>query len=249
MTMTLNYTLMSARATFRNTRFLIFTLILPLVLYLIYTGLYKGQSIDDSPGGYSTSAYLMISMAAFGGIGAAINSAARVAIERSTGWNRQLRLTALSPQAYLVAKAAVSMMVCLPAILLVFVAGAVVGDVSLTAGQWVAAGLAIWLGLIPFTVIGLVIGFAGTADSVQPMTMLVYLGMSILGGLWFPLEGMAGWLQNLAKALPSYQMAALARATTGYGSFSLFGVLVLLAWTVAMGFVVSWAYRRSGSKI
>lgn len=249
MTMALSYTMMSARSTFRNTRFLIFTMVLPLVLYLIYTGLYKGQSIDDSPGGYSVDTYLMISMAAFGGIGAAINSAARVAIERSTGWNRQLRLTALSPQAYLFAKAAVSMLVCLPAIVLVFVAGALIGDVSLTPGQWLGAGVAIWLGLIPFTVIGLVIGFAATADSVQPMSMLVYLGMSILGGLWFPLEGMAGWLQTAAKVLPSYQLAALARASTGYGSFSAVGILVLVGWTVVMGFIGSWAYRRSGSRI
>ncbi len=245
MTMALRYTGLSARTAFRNKRFLIFTIGLPLVMYLIYSNLYGGQNIGD---GYSVSAYLMVSMAAFGGIGAAINTGARVAIERSTGWNRQLRLTALTPPAYLVAKAAVSMLVCLPAIALVFLAGRVVGQVHLTGVQWLSAAVVLWLGLIPFAVAGLVIGFAGTPESVQPISMLAYLGSSLLGGLWFPLESMAGWMQDVAKLLPSYHLAANARAVSGYGDFSAPGVLVLAGWTVALGAVGAWAYRRSGRR-
>jgi ABC-2 type transport system permease protein len=248
MTMVLRYTGLSAKIAFRNKRFLIFTVGLPLVMYLIYSNLYGGQTIDESTG-YSVSTYLMISMAAFGGIGAAINSAARVAIERQTGWNRQLRLTALSPRAYLVSKAAVSMLLCLPAIALVFIAGRLVGGVHLSGGQWLGAGLALWLGLIPFTVVGLVIGFAATADSVQPMTMLVYLGSSLLGGLWFPLESMSSWMRDIAKVTPAYHLAAISRAVSGFGDFGVLNILVLLAWTAGLGAVGGWAYRRSGRRV
>ena len=94
MSMTLTYTAIAARSTFRNTRFVIFTLALPLVMYLLFNGLYGQQ--QDAASGISVSAYLMVSMAAYGGLGAAINAGARVAIERQTGWNRQLRLSALS---------------------------------------------------------------------------------------------------------------------------------------------------------
>ena len=47
-----------------------------------------------------------------------LTAGARIAIERQTGWNRQLRLSALSPRAYIVSKSAVSLLVALPAILL-----------------------------------------------------------------------------------------------------------------------------------
>ena len=85
MTMALNYTLVSTRSTFRNTSFVIFTLALPLALYLLFNSLYGGQNGDSSTGGITASAYLMVSMAAYGGLGAAINAGARVAVERQTG--------------------------------------------------------------------------------------------------------------------------------------------------------------------
>jgi hypothetical protein len=49
MGMTLTYTLISARSTFRNTRFVIFTMALPLVMYLLFNGLY-GQQQESSSG-------------------------------------------------------------------------------------------------------------------------------------------------------------------------------------------------------
>ena len=93
---------MSTRPAFRNVRFLVLTVALPLLLFLLYANLYQGQ---DAGNGLTVVAYLMVSMASFGCIGAAINTGARIAIERQVGWNRQLRLTALPAHSYLVAKA------------------------------------------------------------------------------------------------------------------------------------------------
>ena len=107
-TMTVRYAQLSARTAIRNVRFLVLTVALPVVLYLVYPASIEGQTMDDATG-YSINAYLMVSMAAFGGIGAALNATARIAIERQTGWNRQLRLTALTPAGYVTAKIAVAM--------------------------------------------------------------------------------------------------------------------------------------------
>ena len=62
-------------------------------------------------------------MAAFGAISASISTGGRVATERHIGWNRQLRLTPLPGWGYLAVKAAVAMLVALPALLLVFGVG------------------------------------------------------------------------------------------------------------------------------
>jgi ABC-2 type transport system permease protein len=245
MSMTLNYTVVSTRATFRNTQFVLFTLALPLILYLLFNSLYGKQ---DSGTGISVSAYLMVSMASYGALGAAINSGARIAIERQAGWNRQLRLTALSGRGYMVSRSIVSLLVALPAIVLVFLAGRIIGKVSLPIGTWLLAGVAVWLALIPFAVIGLVIGFVASFEAVQPLSVLVFLAMSILGGLWFPVEQLPGFLQHLAKGLPSYWVGEIGRDMVGGVALPLGGIGVLAAWTVVMAAIGVWGYRRSGRR-
>ena len=142
------------------------------------------------------------------------------------------------------------MLVTLPALVLVFIAGATVGDVSLSAAGWLDTGLAVWLGLIPFAVLGLVIGFAGTVDTVQPISMITYLGLSILGGLWFPVEQFPAFLQDVAKVTPSYWLADLGRSVLVGDGVPITAVLVLAAWTVvARAWSGVMAYRRSGTKI
>jgi ABC-2 type transport system permease protein len=244
--MTVRYALISTRTAYRNVRFLVLTVALPLLLFLLYSNIYQGQ---DAGGGLSVVAYLMVSMASFGCIGAAINTGSRVATERQTGWNRQLRLTALPAQSYLVAKAVVSMLVTLPALVLVFLAGATVGHVELDAGQWLGTGVAVWLGLIPFAVLGLVIGFAGTVDTVQPISMITYLGLSILGGLWFPVEAFPTFLQGVAKVMPSYWLADLGRSVLAGTGVPVTAVLVLTGWTLLLGAAGILAYARSGRKL
>jgi len=244
--MTVRYALISTRTAYRNTRFLVLTVALPLLLFVLYSNIYQGQ---DAGGGLSVVAYLMVSMASFGCIGAAINTGARIAIERQTGWNRQLRLSALPAHSYLAAKAAVSMLVTLPALVLVFIAGATIGGVSLGAGQWWETGLAVWLGLIPFAVLGLVIGFAGTVDAVQPISMVTYLGLSILGGLWFPVEAFPAFLQDVAKMTPSYWLAELGRSVLVGSGVPLTAVLVLAGWTAVLTAWGAFAYSRSGKKV
>lgn len=244
--MTVRYALISTRTVYRNTGFLVLTVALPLLLFLLYANLYQGQDAGD---GLTVVAYLMVSMASFGCIGAAINTGARVAVERQVGWNRQLRLTALPARSYLIAKAAVSMLVTLPALILVFIAGATIGGVSLSAGRWLETGLAVWLGLIPFAVLGLVIGFAGTVDTVQPISMITYLGLSILGGLWFPVDLFPQFLQDVAKITPSYWLAELGRTVLAGDGVPMTAVVVLAVWTIALGALGAFAYSRSGKKL
>lgn len=244
--MTLNYARISAVSTFRNPRFVIFTALLPVVMFLLFNGLYGGQG--QSEGGINAGAYLMISMACYGAIGGSINAGTRIALERQTGWNRQLRLSALSPQGYMIAKAAVSMLVAIPALILVFLLGAFVGHVQLSAGGWLLTGLAIWISIIPFAMLGLVIGFLATPDSTQPITIVVYLGLSILGGLWIPLEQFPSAMTTIAKVLPTYWVAENGRGVVSGAGVPGQGVLVLAIWTVVLGLVGMAAYRRSGRK-
>ena len=45
--MTVRYALISTRAAYRNLRFLVLTVALPLLLFLLYANIYQGQSTDS----------------------------------------------------------------------------------------------------------------------------------------------------------------------------------------------------------
>jgi ABC-2 type transport system permease protein len=93
-----------------------------------------------------------------------------------------------------------------------------------------------------------VIGFVAGVDAVQPLTVLVYMGMSILGGLWFPVDQLSPFLRGVAKVLPSYWVGEVGRSVLGRQGIPGTGVLVLAAWTVGLGLFGALAYRRSGRK-
>ena len=97
------YTRYELVRTFRNRRFFIFSLVFPLVLYYLIAGPNRDET-DIGNTGISAPLYYMVGLAAYGAMTAMIASGARIAAERSLGWNRQLRITPLSTRAYFRAK-------------------------------------------------------------------------------------------------------------------------------------------------
>ncbi|MBA3905202.1 MAG: ABC transporter permease [Pseudonocardiales bacterium] len=234
------------RRMFRSPRFVIFTVGLPLVYFLIFSGIYaQGAAADRA----ATIVALMVMMAAFGAISASISVGGRVANERAIGWNRQLRLTPLPGWGYLAAKAASAMIVVLPALLLVFLVAALVKGVDLDAGTWLRVLLAAWLGVLPFTAVGLFIGMAATPDSAQSMSTVTMLLFSILGGVLIPVQVLpAAWVA-VAEFLPSYWIVAQTMGQAFGTGVDAEGVLVALGWLVVVGALVAVRYRRDALRV
>lgn len=241
--MTSRYLLLEVRRAYRNRRFLIFTIIFPVGLFLVYSSMYSG----GKTGGVGTHAYLMASMAAFGAMVAALSSGTRIAVERDSGWNRQLRLTPLRPSSYLVGKAVVGMLVALPAIILVYAAGALVEGVDLGGIQWLGSAVGLWLGVLPFAMLGIVIGYLASPESSQPIFAICFMGLSLFGGLWIPVEVLPETMAQIAQILPSYWLGLIARSPLGDG-LDWVAVPVLAGWTVLLALVVAWRYRADTAR-
>jgi ABC-2 type transport system permease protein len=123
-------------------------------------------------------------MATFGTVGASLNAAMRISLERKSGWTRQLRLTALPGSSYVTAKLVASGVTTLPAIIGVFLLGAVEG-VRFSAGAWIGTAAILWVGGFVFAALGVALGYAAAPDSVQPIVMITYMLMAMAGGTWF----------------------------------------------------------------
>jgi ABC-2 type transport system permease protein len=232
------------RRTFRSPRFVIFTVGFPLVYFLIFSGIYA-----SGPDGAQALVALMVMMSAFGAISASISVGSRVAIERGIGWNRQLRLTPLPGWGYLAVKAAVAMLVALPALVLVFVVAAAVKGVDLSALTWLRVFLAAWLGVLPFAAIGLLVGMAATPDSAQGMSTVAMLLFSILGGVLIPPSVLPSVMVSIAKLLPSYWIVDTAMGQAFGTGISAQGVAVMLGWLLVAGALVAVRYRRDALRV
>ncbi|MEV0737383.1 ABC transporter permease [Streptomyces sp. NPDC050549] len=229
----------------RNRKFLFFSVIYPSVIFLLVSN--QTGNVDGT--GLSIAKYVMVSMASFGALTAVLmGNSERIAKERENGWVRQLRLTTLPGRGYVLAKTASAAVVSLPSIVVVFVVAALVKDVRLEAWQWLALTGAIWAGSLVFAALGVAIGYLASGDAVRPITMIVYFGLSILGGLWFPSTTFPAWLQDIAKWLPTHAYAALGQAIEQSRSPHAKDITLLVVYFALFAGGAAWLYRKDTLK-
>jgi ABC-2 type transport system permease protein len=222
----------------RNRRFLIFSVVFPLVLFLLVAGPNRDQTLQGLP--FPT--YYMAGMVAWGTMTAVISAGARIAAERSIGWNRQLRVSPLPVRTYFETKLASGYLVALVTMAIMYVAGTAFG-VRLTAAHWLEMTGLILIGLIPLAVLGVLLGHLLTVDSMGPAIGGATALFALLGGAWGPTAS-SGWLFSLVKLLPSYWLVQAGR--TGYGgdAWPAEAWLVLVAWTAVLTVLAVSVYRR-----
>jgi ABC-2 type transport system permease protein len=232
----------------RNRKFMFFSVIYPSAIFLIVAGNADGTTKVDGSG-LTVAAYVMVSMASFGALTAVLmGNSERIAKERESGWVRQLRLTTLPGRGYVLAKTASAAVVSLPSIVVVFAVAATVKHVRLDAWQWFALTGAIWAGSLVFAALGVAIGYLASGDAVRPITMIIYFGLSILGGLWMPSTTFPDWLQNIAKWLPTHAYAALGRAIEQSQAPHAQDIAILVAFFVLFAGGAAWLYRKDTLK-
>uniref|UniRef100_UPI003F6842D3 ABC transporter permease n=1 Tax=Streptomyces polyasparticus TaxID=2767826 RepID=UPI003F6842D3 len=242
--MLLDYLRLEIRRTLRDTGFVVLGIGMPVLMYLLFTNL--GASGDDAAG-YKLSA--MVGMAAYGALGAALGTGGAVAEDRSTGWLRQLRVTPLSPRQVVTGRAMSGSVTVLPAIAAVLAAGALVNGVRMDAWQWTVLVLLLWLGALPFTLLGLGNGYRLSTQVTGIANMICTMGLAIVGGLWFPTELFPGWLRTVSDYTPAHSFADLGWSTTAGTAPGATTLVVLFVWLLLFGAYAARSYRRSARTV
>ncbi|MFE6162359.1 ABC transporter permease [Streptomyces sp. NPDC056486] len=237
------YLRLEVRRTLRDPGFMIGGIGLPVLMYLLFTNIGGGSDHD----GWKTTS--MIGMAAYGSMIAALNTGTGVAEDKTIGWLRQLRVTPMTPREVVAGRALTGTVTVLPAIVAVFAAGALVNGVRLDAWQWAAAAVLLWLGSLPFTMLGLGNGYRLTAQTTGVVNTACNLGLAVLGGLWFPVDLFPGWLRALSDYTPTHRFAQLGTSVTDGGGIGLGTVAVLTAWLLVFGSYAVTSYRRAARTV
>ncbi|MCX4914432.1 ABC transporter permease [Streptomyces sp. NBC_01281] len=238
----IDYLRLEVRRTLRDTGFVIGGVGMPVMMYLLFTNLGGG---DD--GAWKTAS--MVGMAAYGAVGSALNTGGGVAEDKVTGWLRQLRVTPMTSRQVVLGRALTGSVTVLPAIVAVLAAGGLVNGVRLAAWQWAATAVLLWIGSVPFTLLGLGNGYRLTAQTTGVANMVCNLGLSVVGGLWFPLALFPGWLRSVAAYTPTNRFAQLGVAVTEGRAPSLAAAAVLTGWLMAFGSYAVVSYRRSARTV
>lgn len=171
------YTRFELLRMFRNVRFFIFSLVFPLILFFVIAAPNRHEKLVGVP----FPLYFMCGMVAWGTMAAVVAGGARIAADRSVGWNRQLRLTPLSPKVYMGTKVLTGYDMAAVSIVLLYGSGILLG-VRLGLGGWAEMTGLILIGLIPFAVFGILLGHLVTVDTMGPAMGGVISLFALLGG-------------------------------------------------------------------
>lgn len=78
--------------------------------------------------------------------------------------------------------------------------------------------------------------------------MIVYFGLSMLGGLWMPTTTFPDWLQNIAKWLPTHAYAALGQAIELGNAPHAKDIAILAVSFALFAGGAAWLYRKDTLK-
>ena len=230
--------------TVRNRRFFIFSLAFPLVFFYLIASPNKGQEL----GGIPFATYYLAGMASFGTMMAMISTGGRISSERQAGWNRQLRLTPLTPRQYFRAKVATGYLMAAITLALLFVAGLTLG-VHLDAGRVAQMAGLVAVGLIPFAALGIFVGHMFHPDSLGPVLGGGVSILAFLGGAWSPVGGTHGFMHVVSESTPTYWLVQAGHVLVGEKAWNGTGWLVIGAWTAVLAVLAARAYQRDTKRV
>jgi ABC-2 type transport system permease protein len=239
---TLVYTRFELLRAFRNVHFFAFSLGFPVVMFFLIATPNRHEQLDGIP--FAT--YYMTGMIGWGTMAAVIAGGARIAAERSIGWNRQLRVTPLPARAYFRAKVLSGYLVAALTIALLYVAGMLLG-VRLALADWVMMTVLILIGLIPFAVLGILLGHLLTVDSMGPALGGLTALFALVGGAWGPVTG-NGVLRRLAESVPSYWLVQAGKSAMGGSGWPASAWIVIAVWTLGLGALAVRVYERDTAR-
>lgn len=191
----------------RSPKYIILTLILPVILYIL--ALLQIQTPGQIVNNETLGSYFMISTITFGILANSLLSfGTNLGKEKSEKWFKFLKVSSVSETLYGLSQIICFLLFCFITIIIIFILGSTIGDVTLTISHWIILFLFSSLGSIVFVLLGAILScFTKLA---QPLSAILVVVLTFLGGMWQGnLDGMSPSMKTIAKLTPTYNYANL----------------------------------------
>ena len=233
------------RRMLRNRRTIIFTLVFPAALLLSFGG---QEGWNDRAGAGNVAAYILVSMGLYGAALTAAAGGSMVALERSLGWSRQLRLTPLHPVAYILMKTLVALVMGALAIAAVNVVGAVQGKASMPTHIWIECAVVTLFCTLTFAALGVFVGYVVPGENAMQILGPGLALLSFLGGVFIPLDQYAEVVRDIAYWTPMYGVAEIARSPLTH-DLPWYAVVNAVGWFAIFVAGAAWRMSRDTARV
>lgn len=216
-------------------------LFFPVLLYAIF-----GASTADDPaiarlflGSWSVFAVLGIALFQFG---------VSVSQARMSPWEGFLRTLPTGPAPRFAAQIIVALLFTAVAGALVWIAALLLTDIQMPAARWLLLAASMLAAAIPFSLIGITIGYWASPRAAVPLANLAYLVLAAMGGLWIPVGHLPDWIATLSYLLPTRHSAELAWAATQARPLPPASAAWLGAYTLVFAYLARLGWQRDQMK-
>jgi ABC-2 type transport system permease protein len=181
------------------------TVVFPTLLYLMFGLPYGHTTLDAQTIMASFCAYAVIGVTLF-------QFGVSIATTRDSPWEQYLRVLPVGPWTRLTAQIAAAMFFAGASVAVVILAATFLGHANPNFGLLARLVPSLLIGSIPFALLGITIGYTCSPRSALPIANLIYLPISLAGGLWMPPDALPKYIAMISPYVPSRHYGEIAWA-------------------------------------
>lgn len=167
-----------------------------------------------------------------------------VADDRAQPWDAYTRTLPAGPLPRFAGRVLANLVMTFLSLLPVVVIAALFTQATTTAARLALAAGTVIVIAVPFTLMGLAIGYLLPIKAALAVAQIIFFPLAFGGGLLSAPGQAPGWVEAIAPYLPTRGAVELMWATVGEYSVDALSITALGLWTVMLGALAVWAYRR-----
>ncbi|MFG2164999.1 ABC transporter permease [Micromonospora chersina] len=167
-----------------------------------------------------------------------------VAEDRDHPWNPYSRTLPAGPGPRFAGRILAGLALTYLSMLPVVVIAAVATAARVTPAQFLLAAGGVAVISVPFTLLGLAIGYSLPSKAAIVVAQLIFFPLAFGGGLLFGPDNAPGFVDAIAPYLPTRGALELMWATVTDWRLNPVSMVMLGVWIVVLAAVAGWAYRR-----
>lgn len=224
---------------------LFFSMVMPVAFFALFVGLWGQETTGATAVPTTVATSMLATFGTFGVLGVTLfNPGVGIADDRERGWLRAKRVSATPLPITLVAKCLATLPYSLSVLLAMTGVAGAYGYLDIAMLVWLRLVLVLVIGSLPFGLIGLAVGLQFTPNAATAILQALLIPMAVGSGLWFPLEQLPSFMQQIAPVLPAYHLAQVALAQIDGGQI-VTHVAALATTTAVAAMLAGFAYRHA----
>jgi ABC-2 type transport system permease protein len=167
-----------------------------------------------------------------------------VAEDRAQPWDPYTRTLPAGPAPRFAGRILAGLTMTFVSLVPVVVIAAVATEATITPLEFLTATAIVPVVAIPFTLMGLAIGYALPSKAAVVVAQLVFFPLAFGGGLLSQPDQAPGFIETIAPYLPTRGAVELMWAAVGDYSVNVTSLTMLGVWIAVFAGLAGWAYRR-----